>query len=501
MRKAIRSIAIVGDGAVAWLAASTLLRVLAPQGVTVCVVASNGQQPPLPENASLPSLGLLHRAIGIGEPEFMRSTRATFKLGVDFIGWSGTGGDYFHPHGQMAAPLEGIPFHHYWLKHGKDAPPLADFSLAAVAARLGHFSFPAADQRSVLSTLDYAYHLDSDRYTQFLRTHACANGASAPSAKLIGSEHHPETGFIEHLILEGGERIAADLYIDCSPDRVLIEGVLQAGFEDWSHWFSCDRMVTVRVGRTGAPAVHTDCIAESAGWQWRIPLQDCVSAGYVYSSRHANDDEAARVLLTSIGGSTLDDPQWLPVHQGLCKEVWKANVIAMGDAAGILEPQEWTGLHLAQSALLRLTTLFPDKHGSGVEAAEFNRLTAGEWERARDFVLAHYVTAARADTPFWIESRSVTPPALLARKIEMFRNRGHVTLCDDETFDTSSWASIFLGQGVMPRRLDPLVAQVDPEQSARTLQRMHSIIRQAADSMAAHAVVLEKTGAMARRPA
>jgi tryptophan halogenase len=493
--KAIRSIAVVGQGVVPWLAAAMLARVLAPQRVAVTVVES-GKDESVPDIATLPSLALLHRALGIAEPAFMRASRATFRLGTQFEGWSGPGSSYFHPLGQTGAAMDGVPFHQFWLKQA-DAPALAEFSLAAVAAKSSRFTFPAADQRSVLSTLDYGYHLDAVRYAAFLREHARNLGVGAVEGGIVDIVRQAETGFIQEIVLDNGDHIEADLFFDCSQGGLLERD----GYEDWSQWFACDRILHMRAATTDAPLAYTRVVAEPAGWRWSLPLQGETGHGYVYSSRHISDNDAASALCSSLGETATGDASLYRFRPGRRTEVWQGNVIALGDAAGAIDPLDCTGLHLVQSALLRLTELFPDRNCGPAERNEFNRLTASEWERARDFTLLHYAIAGRDDTPFWRDSRAVPLPEILRRKIEMFRNRGYVILYDDETFDTQSWASLFLGQGLRPRRLDPLAQQVDAYQNSRMLQRMRSLIRQAADSMASHAVMLERTGATARRPA
>ncbi len=82
--------------------------------------------------------------------------------------------------------------------------------------------------------------------------------------------------------------------------------------------------------------------------------------------------------------------------------------MAIGAAACVLEPLHPVALHLVQSALARLITLFPDASDAPVEAAEYNRMTINETESARDFLIAQYATNGRAE-PFWNAVRAVRP--------------------------------------------------------------------------------------------
>lgn len=487
----IRKVVIVGGGPEAWLAALTLQRVLAPQNVAITVIETRGNGG---ASASMPSLSLLHRALGIGEADFMRSSGATFKLGTKFEGWSGEGSCYFHPYGQTGGAFEGIPFHQVWLKHRP--VPLSDFALASLAAGASRFAFPSADPRSVLSTLDYAYHFEATRYRDFLRARAARQGVTVLSGEI--DDVVQEAAFVHAVSLKNGKRIEADLFIDCSTDGVVMDA-LNGRFDDWSHLFPCDRILHVSCEDNESPAPYTQCSAKGVGWTWRIPLQGRTGYGYVYASRYTSDDTARAEIAKWLGGKALAEPTVASLRPGRRTEFWRGNVIAVGPAAGNLEPLAWMDLHLAQSALLRLTTLLPERGCGSAEAIEFNRLTASEWDRARDFVLLHYAIASRDDTPFWRDARARELPDLLRRKIEMFRNRGHVIQYDDEVIDGAGWAAAFLGQGVVPRRIDPLVERIEDAHIARELDRMRALFLQVVDSMSSHAAMLERTGALERK--
>src|SRR5690606_35209100 len=111
--------------------------------------------------------------------------------------------------------------------------------------------------------------------------------------KIVEVKLRERDGFIESVLLESGERIDADLFIDCSGFRgLLIEEALKTGYEDWTHWLPCDRAVAVPCEGVSELTPYTRATAHRAGWQWRIPLQHRIGNGHVYSSRFISDDEA-----------------------------------------------------------------------------------------------------------------------------------------------------------------------------------------------------------------
>ena len=131
-----------------------------------------------------------------------------------------------------------------------------------------------------------------------------ADGAKRVEGRIAQVELAPESGNIAALVLDGGQRIKGDLFIDCTGFRgLLIEQTLQTGYEDWSEWLPSDRAVAVQTESDGAPVPNTRAIAHEAGWRWHIPLQHRVGNGLVFSSRYMSDDEAhARRISGRAGG-------------------------------------------------------------------------------------------------------------------------------------------------------------------------------------------------------
>ena len=446
--------------------------------------------------ATVPHIRAFNTNLGIDEADFMRHTNATFKLGIEFVNWARIGDAYIHPFGELGRRLNGVDFHHYWLKlcqlGEKNARDIFDTSLPVVAAKNGKFAFPASDN-SVLSTFGYAYHFDATLYAPYLRKHAEARGVVRTEGKIVDVTLNGENGFIESVTLENGEKVAGDLFIDCSGFRgLLIEQALKTGYHDWTHWLPCDRAVAAPCETTEMSVAYTRSTAREAGWQWRIPLQHRVGNGYVYCSKFVSDDEAAATLTRNLEGKLQAEPRFLRFVTGLRKKSWNKNCVAMGLAGGFLEPLESTSIYLIQAAVTNLLDLFPDRHFDEIDIAEFNRVMALEYERVRDFIVLHYHATERDDAPLWNYVRTMPIPDSLRYKMEVFRNRGHVVKYKDGMFLETSWHAVYLGQRIVPARYDPLVDTLRTDDVRRYVHEVRELVHRGVDAMPTHKAFLEK---------
>ena len=459
MPDAIRSVLIVGGGTAGWMTAAALAHAC-PRGLTITLVESDEIGTVGVGEATIPPIRLFNQTLGIDEAEFLRETKGSFKLGIEFVGWGREGHRYFHPFGTHGKSFDLVAVHQHWLAAGGAegvVPPLDDLSMAWGDAKRGRFAAPMADPHSVASTFDYAYHFDAGLYARFLRRYADARGVVRDEGG----------GHVASVMLDDGRTLAADLFVDCSGFRgLLIEGALHTGYEDWTHWLPCDRAVAVPCATGGDGLTpYTRSSARAAGWQWRIPLQHRTGNGYVYCSRHISDDEAAATLLAHLDGPALGDPRFLRFTTGRRRLFWNRNVVAIGLSSGFMEPLESTSIHLIQAGVAKLLAYFPTKAFEPPAIEEYNRVAITEYERIRDFLILHYKLTERTDAPLWRECAAMPIPDTLAMKIAHFRDHGRLIARDMDLFGPASWAAVHVGQFNLPRATDPLLAYADPAQS------------------------------------
>jgi tryptophan halogenase len=489
----IRRIVIVGGGSAGWMTAAALANTMRG-GCRIELVESADIGTVGVGEATIPPIRHFNRQLGLDENAFVAEARGTFKLGIAFVDWVRPGHRYFHPFGRIGDEFDSVSMHQYWLRERARGSrvPLEDHAMAWVLARAGRFGRPLTDPAMVLSSFDYAYHFDASLYGHHLRGYAEKRGVRRIDGKVVGVSLRGEDGFIEALQLEGGARVAGDLFIDCSGFRgLLIESALRAGYESWQHWLPCDRALAVgcTLGEDLPP--YTCAMARPAGWQWRIPLQHRMGNGHVYCSEYMSDDEAAAILLANLTGEPTGEPRPIRFTAGVRRQFWSRNCVAIGLAAGFLEPLESTSIHLVQSAITRLLAMFPDRDFKPILAQEFNRASRLEYEQIRDFLILHY-HAQQREEPLWRRARSMEIPETLQWKIDHFRNGGRILFDPTELFQKSNWLAVLAGQEVWPERYHPLADLCGRADAAKIMADMRRSMEQVALALPTHRQYIER---------
>jgi tryptophan 7-halogenase len=489
----MRKILIVGGGTAGWMAAALFGKLF--QGLyEIELVESEAIGTVGVGEATIPAIKKYNELIQLNEPEFMRRTNATFKLGIQFVDWLRPGHSYVHGFGVIGQDWEWLRCHQYWLRANQRgrARDFADFSINTAAALANKFMHARPDMAdSPISHIAHAFQFDASLYAKYLRSLAEQHGVKRTEGRIVDVET-AENGDIASVTLEGDHKIAADFFIDCSGFRgLLIEQTLKTGYEDWSRWLPCDRAMAVPSARTDPLFPYTRATAHEPGWQWRIPLQHRTGNGLVYSSKHIDDDAAKALLLANLEGEPLAELRPLRFTSGKRRKMWNRNCVALGLAAGFLEPLESTSIHLVQSAAIRLVRLFPNANTDEATIDEFNRQSDFEWERVRDFIVLHY-WANQREGDFWKYCREMELPSTLQRKIDLWRSNGRIFREDDELFAEESWIQVFLGQGIVPLSYDPLVAIKSDPQIEQFLGNIAATIDRCVSVMPGHAEYISK---------
>lgn len=490
----VESIAIIGGGTAGWMTAAALSQHFKGK-VQITLVESSKIGTVGVGEATIPSIRRFYARLGLSDQEVIKATGATCKLGIEFRGWAGEDSSFIHPFGLFGEPLHDVPFHHVWQRASElgEVGALEEYSLGINLAKHNKFCLPEPVPSSMLTIFDWALHFDASRFACLMQD--CARRQGVRLVDDVVCQVETSDQGIGAVVLESGERLVADLYIDCSGFKgLLIEQALQTGYESWEQWLYCDRAVAVQSEAVSNPLVRTIATARKAGWQWSIPLQHRCGNGHVFSRRYISEDEATQTLLENTIGTVLHEPRSFRFTPGRRKLAWNKNCIAIGLASGFLEPLESTSIAMIETAIERLLLTFRQPGYSKTDMTRFNDVSQMEFERIRDFIILHYKANQREDSAFWQDCRTMDLPDELAYKIKSFRRQGQLERLPWEIFGPDSWLAIFQGLGVQAESYPDKAMAIGTEQLVPRLLAMRQRIEKMTAAVPLHQEFLRRFG-------
>lgn len=398
------SICILGGGTAGWMAASLLQHHWGPLGARVTLIESSSIGIIGVGEGSTPQLKHFFDTIGISEGEWMPRCDATYKTGIEFLGWSAEPGfeSYFHP---FATELDIHTAPQFFFnararRNGRDV--FAHPDRFFLPTSLAHRRLAPLPSDNFPFETSYGYHFDAHLVGTFLREVAVARGVTHVDARVASVELAAD-GRVVALLSDDGRRFEADLFIDASGFRsLIIEGALAEPYRSFADNLFNDSAAVVRTPTPpGGPDVCTRSFARPAGWIWQIPLTSRVGNGYVYSSRFLDREGAAAELRTHCGLPDDAEVRHLSMRVGRIERSWVGNCLAIGLAQGFLEPLEATALHIVMATVEGFIREV-EKSGTGPDAHErFNAAITRRYEGIRDYIVCHYRTARRRDSEYW----------------------------------------------------------------------------------------------------
>ena len=457
----IRNIIVVGGGTAGWLtAASIAARHKSRQhhGFTVTLIES----PTIPiigvGEGTWPTMRTTLRRIGVSETDFFRHCDASFKQGAQFARWTTGAPDdaYYHPL-MLPQSFGQVNLAPHWLADD------ASGSFCDAVTPQGRVCDAGLAPKTIATpeydaVANYAYHLDAGKFSGFLQRHCCDTlGVRHVLADVEEVLLHDDGDIRAVRTTQAGE-IAGDLFVDCTGMAALLIGkALGVPFKSCADTLFCDTALAIQVphDHPDAPiASHTISTAQSAGWIWDIGLPTRRGVGHVFSSSHIDIDDAERELRAYLGDAGRDLPvRKLDIRAGHRETFWKRNCVAVGLAAGFLEPLEASAIVLIELSAKLISEQMPAcREVMDVVATRFNDTTHYRWGRIIDFLKLHYALTQRRDTDFWRDNaRPETMPDRLRGLMELWQY--HAPWMHDEfdraeeIFPAASYQYVLYGMG------------------------------------------------------
>lgn len=451
--RAIRSICIAGAGPVGLGAALAFARALPMARVTLIDCGADPAALADRLCAALPASRAFHAAVGISERDLVAAGAATPCLGTRFSGWSNEDADWTLSFGQHGLAAAGVAFHQLWVRARLqgEVQPFDHFALGAVLGNAGRFVHPHQGSGTPLTRFDYRLRLDPGRYAALLANRLAALRVEQIAAPVAGVETRPDGG-VAALLIDGGKRVEADLFIDCTGPGAAVISHLSVARENWGDWLPVDRIgLSTEPGH--APAALDTLVARTGGWTRTTPHGEGAQTLDAWASSARPHGQAR---------------DGIPIHPGRLTRPWTANVLALGDAAIVPDPALGLELTLAHMGILRALELLPGRDCHPVETTEYNRRTADEALRIRDPGVALMQAG-----PFAAQASADLPDSI-ALTLDQFAARGRLPFFEEELLDRDGWMALLLGTGQLPHATDPIVGSVDPAAAAAGMARLAS---------------------------
>ncbi len=427
----IKHVVVVGGGTAGWLTAGILAaKCVKEQGRDLKITLI--ESPTLGNvgvgEGTWPSLRTTLQAIGVSESDFISHCDATFKQGARFNRWIDNRENDFYYHPLMLpsnlGPLNSV-VRKLNMKSGVDAWSYSNIVCAQEAVCERGLAPKNITTPEYQGLLNYAYHLDTNKFSVFIKDHCVRKlNINHVVADIVGTTLS-EAGGVGALCLVDGSELIGDFYIDCSGFAgLLIDKHFKIPFLDKSDILFCDRALAVQCPyeSSDAPiASHTISTATGSGWIWDIGLQKRRGIGHVYSSQHTRSDQAESDLRKYVG-KKIDqlDVRHIKYAPGHRAKFWEKNCVAVGLAAGFVEPLEASSILLVEISAYWVAEKLPYKK-SGFEscAKQFNDTFLYRWDSIIEFLKLHYCISKRTDTDFWRDNtHSNSIPILLQEKLK-----------------------------------------------------------------------------------
>lgn len=458
----VRRVVIVGGGSAGWITAGMLASEYRDDDrVSITLIESPEVKIIGVGEGTWPTMRTTLQTIGLSETEFLTECSGSFKQGTKFVGWM-TGADdeyYYHPFSAPAgyAELNLVPF---WQERASDMSfvdavsiqgQLCDRNLAPKQARTPEYAHVA----------NYAYHLDAGKFAALLQQHCTKRlGVRHVLDHVTAITGQPD-GDIEAVRLAASGDIEGDLFVDCTGSASLLLGRhYRVPFLSKQHVLFNDSAFAVQVpyaDKSGPIASQTIATARDAGWIWDIGLTTRRGIGYTFSSNHTTDDEAEEVLREYVEQTSAEtanevEPRKIRFEPGHRAKFWHRNCVAVGMAAGFLEPLEASALVLVELAARMISEEFPaNRSDMDVVAKRYNDRFLYRWDRIIDFLKLHYVLSQRADSRYWRDIREeATIPDSLEDLLRLWSYHvpGRQDFSQvDEVFSAASYQYVLCGMG------------------------------------------------------
>lgn len=413
-----RKIIIIGGGTAGWMTAGYLAKYRGGHNITLI------------ESTTIPKIGVgesvtphvanFFDEIGVKRHDWMKHTGAVYKYANKFIGWKQGLDETEYFSFNYTVPAKNF------YKDITPARTQADFSADTTQERTTDYLVDLCNDKKFNRFDQYfnpQYHYMEKNVAPFDKDELLLNGphsfAQHINAELAGNyirdyiakpagvthiwgtvsniEHNGDV--ISKIILDNGDEISGDLYIDCTGFSKAIVGKL-----GWTEKAYTDNPIdsawvvqTEYENPQEEMVNYTQSIAEPHGWRFKIGLYHRMGNGYCFSSKHVSADDALEHFLKQIGPQRTK-PRLIKWKPGRLEKFGSGNVAAIGLSCGFVEPLEANALYTIITSIRRLNNVLDNED---LDFSIYNEKMSYTIDDIANFILVHYTLSSRTDTAFW----------------------------------------------------------------------------------------------------
>jgi tryptophan halogenase len=420
----IEKICIVGGGSAGWMTAAALIKFFPEKDITL--IESPNTPPIGVGESTYEGIRFFCELLGINNDDFFSYTDASIKIGICFSKFykEDCEDTFIYPFGP--AFIEGTYWGlEDWLIKKSIYPETPNSQYAesyfpqAQLAKYGRFSENKNGEfERFRPNLDTALHFDAIKFGKWLKNNFCLpKNVKNIEKEIIDIELNTEG--ISYLILDDGQKIYADLFVDCTGFKSLLIGkTLKEKFVSYEHILPNNRAWATRIpylDKEKELKPVTTCTALKNGWTWDIPLWSRLGSGYVYSDKYIDKEKALLEFKQYLMSENMTVPRSydeveslefldISMRVGIHERTWVKNVVAIGLSAGFIEPLESNGLFTVHEFLYQLIRSMLREEVTGWDIEIYNKKTQEIYDNFVNFIRIHYSLSVRKDSNYWLDN-------------------------------------------------------------------------------------------------
>ena len=408
-------VVVVGGGTAGWSAAALLS---AKTNVNVTVVDPSTIPTIGVGESTIPHMNMFHEDTGLEvfkDSGWLNLVDGSYKFSILFKDFYQKGSDWINPFlvpQSLDTSMIPMTYEGYVnLSNYKNQPSYITDNYILPHLQACGFHEPNGNEPPHVHT--GGYHIDAGLYGKLLKDESLKRS----NVRVIDSPVLNIEGSVEKLVLENGDELTGDLFVDCTGfNAILLNHVGSRWDDSYKERLFMDTAVAVQLpysDRSKQQRNYTLCHALENGWVWSVPLQSRVGTGYIFSSRHISKEQATdrfkQYLVERYGYNEQDiNPREVPFNTGIRRESWKGNVVGVGLSSFFLEPIESTAIAQLQIQVQHIAAMLDASHITMENKAKrFNFMNNHAIDAIASFIEAHYLFSERKDSKFWREVTSL----------------------------------------------------------------------------------------------